>query len=154
MIQEFKEKTLALRKAKDTQAVFMQGVLAKANDFAKAETTNGTAPVTDDGHMARAINSFMKGIEETIKIFEERGQTDSDVRYGAAVAQRDLLKSFFPKEATADEVRDFVTKFVADSGEPDGKKLMGAIMKALNDKFGNALNKREASGIVQSVINS
>jgi len=148
--QALKDKTLEYRKAKNPLATFLISVGSKANDIAKAEDPKATT--FGDDQALRAINSFLKGAEENITLLSATKNLD---QYQRALAERELLKSFLPAEATEDEVRTFATDFVATAGATaDRKKLMGPLMKALNDHFGASLNKKTASGIVQSVLNA
>ncbi len=145
-----KEKTLELRKARDPMATFLIAVGSKAKDLAKTE--DPAAVDFTDEHALRAINSYVKGAEDNMALLREA--QDSPL-YTRAVEERELLKSFLPEEASADTVRKEVELFVKNAdASVDRKKLMGPIMKHINDKFGAALNKKEASGIVQSVLNS
>jgi uncharacterized protein YqeY len=143
-----KAKTLELRKSKDAMATFLIAVGSKAKDFAKVE--NPQAETFNDDHALRSINSFVKGAEDNIALLREA--QDSPL-YARAVAERTLLKTFLPVEATAEEVEAFVVSFVDSSDEPNKKKLTGPIMNGLKAKFGASLNSREASVIVQKVLN-
>lgn len=151
MIAEaLKNKTLELRKARDPMATFLIAVGSKAKDLAKAE--NPAAETYNDEQALRAINSYVKGAEDNLALLAANPESPTYVR---AAAEREMLKSFLPQEASADEVRKEVELFVENAeGMVDRKKLMGPIMKHINDKFGAALNKKEASAIVQSVLNS
>lgn len=153
MIAEaLKNKTLELRKARDPMATFLIAVGSKAKDLAKAE--NPAAETFNDEQALRAINSYVKGAEDNLALLAANPESPTYVR---AAAEREMLKSFLPQEASADEVREAALE-IADELNPDGcgnaKALMGPIMKALTEKFGASLNKKEASAIVQSVLNS
>lgn len=147
--EALKAKTLALRKAKDSMATFMIAVSSKAKDFAKAE--NPKAETFEDEHALRAINWYVKGADDNIALL---ANTPTSPLYARAVEERALLKSFLPAEASDEEVRAFVEEFASNAeGMTDRKKLMGPVMKALNEKFGASLNKKTASTVVQSVLN-
>lgn len=148
--EALKAKTLELRKARDPMASFLVSVSSRAADLAKSE--NPADPKVTDDHALRAINSFIKGADDNIALLAEQPEAELYVR---ATAERNLLKTFLPVEASEAEVRAEVEKFVAaDAGATDRKKLMGPIMAHINSTFGASLNKKAASGIVQSVLNS
>ncbi len=145
-----KEKTMELRKARDPMATFLVSVTSKAKDFAKAE--DAAATDFNDDQALRAINSYIKGAEDNIALLREAQDSPLYVR---AVEERTLLKAFLPAEATDAEVRKFVAQYIAHlkAEGAELKKSIGTIMKALSDKFGAALNKKTANGIVQEEIN-
>ena len=149
MLTEFKAKTMDMRKAKDKNATFMVTVLSKANMMAKDETKNGAEAVTTDDHMLRAINSFMKGINETIDILKDKGDT---TRYAEAVEQRELLAAFLPAQVSREDIEVEIKNYLADNPITEPKKAFGVIMGHLNTKFGASLNKKEASELIKAFV--
>lgn len=146
-----KDKTMELRKAKAPLATFLVSVSSKAKDLAKSEDPK--AETFNDDHALRAINSYIKGADDNLSLLKDKPESDL---YQRALAERELLKSFLPAEASEEEVRAFVVAYVEHLmlDNVDLKKSMGTIMKSLNDKFGASLNKKTASSIVMEVINS
>ncbi|MNS04729.1 Yqey-like protein [compost metagenome] len=144
-----KTKTLELRKTRDPMATFLIAVGSKAKDLAKAE--NPTAETFGDEHALRAINSYVKGAEDNLALLAANPESPTYVR---AAAEREMLKSFLPQEASEAEVRAVVEEIIDNSRDLLGPKmgLMGGIMAALTEKFGAALNKKEASALVKSML--
>lgn len=147
-----KQTTLEARKNKDPMATFLVSVTSKATNLAKAE--NPQASTYEDDHALAAINKSLKEAEDNIQMLEEKERTDSPL-YEQSKRERDLLKGLLPQEASDEEVRREVELFVEAADTSAGRnKLMGPVMKHINEKFGASLNKKKASAIVQSVLNA
>ena len=147
-----KHTTLVARKNKDPMATFLVSVTSKALNLAKA--ANPQATTYEDEHALAAINRALKEAEDNLTILTNAGREGSD-GYIQSTKERDLLKTMLPAEASDDDVRQEVTNIVyamASTGEADPKKMMGPIMKQINEKFGASLNKKKASAIVQEVL--
>lgn len=144
-----KAKTLELRKAKDPLATFLIAVGSKAKDLAKAEDPTN-AEVTDD-HALRAINSFVKSADDVLDLLGDQKDSPAFTRASAELA---LLRSFLPAEASDEDVRGVINEYIdmAEGMQTVGPKMMGPIMAYLNKTFGAALNKRKASGLIQTVL--
>lgn len=142
-----KAKTLELRKSRDPMATFLISVGAKAQDLAKSEDPAATS--FGDEHALRAINSFIKGADDNIKLLSEA--QDSPL-YSRAVAERTLLKTFLPQEASEEAVNAEITNIIDNSGQPKSPKLTGLIMGELTKKFGDSLNKRKASDLIKAAL--
>jgi len=149
ILEKLRARTLEYRKARHPMAAFLVSVTAKAADFAKKE--NPQDPVITEDHAVRAIQSFVKGAEDNIKLL---AHDTANRLYVLAQEERKLLKEFLPAEATDEEVRAFAVAFVEERGDWMGAKmaLMGGIMAELKHKFGASLNSAAASKIVKEVL--
>lgn len=149
--EALKTKTMELRKARDPMSTFLVAVNSKAVDLAKAESPQN--PVVTDDHALRAINSFIKGADDNLELLKENTSSPTYIR---AAAERELLKSFLPQETSDEDVEAFVQGYVEESvaSGMERKKLVGPVMKRLNEEFGASLNKKTASAIVQKVVNA
>lgn len=146
--EALRAKTLELRKARDPMAPFLVAVGARASYLAKNE--NPADPNPNDDQTLRAINSFIKNADDNLTLL---AATPENPLFVKATAEKNLLRSFLPVEVSDDVIEQFVRAFiVGNPGEP--KKMIGPIMKALDNQFGASLNKKSASGIVQKVVAS
>ena len=151
--EALKAKTLELRKARDEIAPGLQRVLSLAQGFAKERGLKSgeiTTPINDD-EAVRAINTGIKQLNDTLDQVGEAGK-ESDL-YVRSVKEKEILQDLLPKMASDDEVTNEVRQFIA-SQDPStvSMKMMGAIMKHLQDKFGLTLNKATASGLVKAEL--
>lgn len=151
--EALKAKTLELRKSRDEVAPGLQRVLSLAQGYAKErglKVGDITTPINDD-EAVRAINTNIKQLNDTIEQLGDSGK-GSDL-YVRSVKEREILESLLPKMVSDEEVAQETRQFIlAQDRSAVSMKLMGAIMKHLQDKFGLTLNKATASNIVKAEL--
>jgi uncharacterized protein YqeY len=148
--ESLKNRTLELRKSRDPMGTFLVAVYSAAQNIAKVE--NPSNPEVSDQHALKAINSFIKGSEETMSLVKDP-TAEAHIR---AKNEYDLLKSFLPTETSEEDVKLEINSFIENSTGMvgDRKKLMGPLMTHLNKTFGASLNKKVASTLAQQAINA
>lgn len=138
-------KTLELRKGRDELAGRFQAVQALAIASAKER-----ARVAGDPQAYEVVeDDAIKAVQKAIKIARDT----LAIAPNDALSQREAetLEALLPQAASEDEIRAEAQAILA-SMEEVSKGAMGDIMKALNAKFGAALDKSKASQIAREVL--
>ena len=100
----------------------------------------------DDEMIVRTIRSFLKALDETIGLIEDRGGSAGQQR-----AERAILESYLPQVLAEAELEASIAAIVA--GLPErSPKAMGQVMAALKAKHGEALDARAASVKVKAAL--
>lgn len=145
VLTNLNNKTLELRKGRDELASRFQAVQALAIASAKERARVAGDPqayeVTEDDAV-KAVQKAIKIARDTLAI----APNDSLSQREAAT-----LAALLPQAASDDEIRAEAESVLSSMGEVS-KGVMGEIMKALNAKFGAALDKGKASQIVREVL--
>jgi uncharacterized protein YqeY len=104
-------------------------------------------PIQD--HEVLAILSIMvKNVKETLENAEKNNRQDSAEQ---AIRELDLLKTYMPKEMTADEVRYLATKIITDGGY-SGKKDLGKVMQTIRPQTVGRADGKLVSKIVSELL--
>lgn len=139
LLEQIKNDQLTARKAKDSiKASLLTTLFSEASMKGK----NAGRETTDE-EVVQVIQKFLKGVNETLKALEY----SSDGRVKAACIEKDILESYLPKMASAEEIRAAVAEIAASGVDP--KTKMGIVMKMLKDKFGASLDGKLASQIAK-----
>ena len=99
---------------------------------------------TTDEETVQVIQKFLKGINETIEYVTKVNNSEA---LATVTAEKAILEAYLPKMASADELEQAVGGLVAS-----GLNNMGAIMKALKEKFGSSLDGKLASKVVSAAL--
>lgn len=144
LLNQIKEDSFQARKAKETEkATLLVTLYAEASRKGK---DNGNRESTD-AEVLEVIKKFLKGIKETLDALPA---SKVEARQ-AAEFEKQILESYLPKQASEEDLRAFIAEVVAGLGEKSPKQ-MGAVMKALKDKFGGNYDGTVASALVKAAL--
>ena len=130
-------KTAMKAKDKDRLQV-LRSLKAKFQEKEIAERKDGEATLTEDQAIA-VLMKAAKQRKESITQFEEGGREDLAEK---EKAELEIIEEYLPKMLTEDEVREVVSKKIADlgaEGPQDMGKVMGPIMGMLKGKADGGL---------------
>jgi hypothetical protein len=130
-------KTAMKAKDKDRLQV-LRSLKAKLQEKEIAERKDGEATLTEDQAIA-VLMKAAKQRKESITQFEEGGREDLAEK---EKAELEIIEEYLPKMLTEDEVREVVSKKIADlgaEGPQDMGKVMGPIMGMLKGKADGGL---------------
>lgn len=102
----------------------------------------------EDSHIIALIRKDIKRHLDSI------GQFKTGERYDLVKkeeAELNILKSYLPKEATPDEIRELVKKIIAETGA-NGKNDFGKVMKVAMEKLKGAADGKTVSSIVSELL--
>lgn len=126
-------------KAKDKDRLqVLRSLKAKLQEKEIAERKDGEATLTEDQAIA-VLMKAAKQRKESITQFEEGGREDLAEKEKSELA---IIEEYLPKMLTEDEVREVVSKKIADlgaEGPQDMGKVMGPIMGILKGKADGGL---------------
>lgn len=138
LIETIKTHRLEALKARDELKKNLLGTLVAA------ATKDAKSP--DDATVLKSIRSFLKSLDETIGLLEEKGQDASPQR-----KERAILESYLPRTLSEPELKASIEAIVA--GLPErSPRAMGQVMAALKAQHGEALDSRAASALVKTAL--
>lgn len=130
-------KTAMKAKNKDRLQV-LRSLKAKLQEKEIAERKDGEATLTEDQAIA-VLMKAAKQRKESIAQFEDGGREDLAEKEKTELA---IIEEYLPKMLTEDEVREVVSKKIADlgaEGPQDMGKVMGPVMGMLKGKADGGL---------------
>ncbi|KVP98232.1 hypothetical protein WJ96_06835 [Burkholderia ubonensis] len=144
LIERIRQDALAARKARETEkGIFLITLLAEA---AKVGKDDGNRESTD-AEVTAIIKKFIKNTDKTLRALGDKAP-DSRARLEAELA---ILQAYLPRQATEDEVRTAVGRYVAELAERNPKQ-MGVVMGKLNAEFDGNFDKGLASKLVKEAL--
>lgn len=144
LIERIRQDALAARKARDTEkGTFLITLLAEA---AKVGKDDGNRESTD-AEVTAVIKKFIKNTDETLRALGDKAP-ESRARLEAELV---ILQAYLPRQATEDEVRASVARYVGELAERNPKQ-MGVVMGKLNAEFDGNFDKGLASKLVKEAL--
>lgn len=144
LIEQIKSKNLEARKAKLAAVV---GVLTPLIGEAEMVGKNANREVTD-AEVVQMIKKFIKNLDETIRVLG-----DNDPRTLAAMGEKHTLEQFLPKQMDADHLAATVRAIVIGLKMAQAPKIdMGAVMKALKERFDGQYDGKVASAVIKAEL--
>jgi len=143
LLERISQDSLAARKARETdKALFLTTLLSEAGRIGKDDGNRKST----DAEVTAVIKKFIKNTEETLRVVPE----GSAARVQPA-AELVILTAYLPRQATEDEVRAAVGRYVAELAERNPKQ-MGVLMGKLNAEFEGNFDKGVASKLVKDAL--
>ncbi|MEO5944836.1 MAG: GatB/YqeY domain-containing protein [Ferruginibacter sp.] len=130
--------TQIMAEMKDAMKSKNEGVLRSLRaikaEIIKAKTEPGAGGEIDEATEQKFLQKMMKQRRDSLEIFEKQGREDL-----ASKEKEEMLviEKFLPKQMSADEIKEAVTKIIAETGASsaaDMGKVMGAASKQLAGK--------------------
>lgn len=140
---EIKSRQLAARKAGlDTEKNLLTTLIGEIETELRKPGAKPEAEV-----VSATVKSFLKKVNE----FAGSGVTGE--RLDSLNAEKAILESFLPKQLSRDDLFNKLTVLANDQVEL-GPKFKGTAMKFLKDNFPNQYDGKDASQIVEEIINA
>ena len=144
LIEQIKAKNLEARKAKLTAVV---NVLTPLIGEAEMVGKNAGHPVTD-AEVVQMVKKFIKNLDETIRVLG-----DNDPRTLAAMGEKHTLEQFLPSQMDADQLAATVRAIIIGLKIAQAPKIdMGAVMKALKERFDGQYDGKIASTVIKAEL--
>lgn len=136
MFADLKARSLAARKAKDSQTLtFLSTLIGDLQ--ANAKLVDGEKIVTEDDALAM-VKKYLKGNKEIL----EHNPTNE-----GALFEKTLLEELLPRQMTEGEIETAINEIVAD-----GAGNMGAIMAGMKKKYAGLYDGKTASMLAKDVL--
>lgn len=144
--------SLRLRKDRDPLAPTISSVLGAAKLIAKLERGRGGADfvVTDDDAI-QAIRKALKQADDTLTILKNENRT-ADELYQHSQREKSILEGLLPAAISVDDIAQFIREYIAANNIDRTPKNTGVIMSALSEKYGAALDRRIAAGVIKEQL--
>lgn len=144
IIQNIKSKQLDARKHKDKISTSV--LTALYSEVSIVGKNNGNRETNDQEAIA-VIKKFIKGVNETVAIFEKNSKDTTELK-----VELSIYESFLPKQMSENELRTAIQAAIADLDTEISMKLMGSLMKMLNDEYSGLFDGNLASKIVKEEL--
>jgi len=141
LIQEIKDQNLAARRSKFTA---VSNLLTTLIGEAEMVGKNAGREVSDAEVLA-VIRKFVKNINETISILG-----DNDLRTTIALAERQTLEVFLPRQLGTDELEQIISSIKVELAA--GPKDMGRVLALLKSRFDGQYDGKSASMIAKVLL--
>jgi len=102
-----------------------------------------------DGDIVALIRKDVKRHQDSIEQFNKGKRGDLAKK---EEAELDILKSYLPKEASSDQIKEAVKAAIEETGA-GSKKDFGKVMKAAMGKLKGACDGKAVSSIVNELLN-
>lgn len=102
----------------------------------------------NDGDIIALIKKDVKRHQDSIEQFKKGNRTDLVEKEEAELK---ILKSYLPKEASPEEIKEIVKKIIEETGASE-KKDFGRVMKAAMEKLKGAADGKIVSSIINELL--
>ena len=147
--EQFTEQMKEAMRAKDTRRLStLRMVLAAIKDRDIAARTETSREGISDDDVLGLLGKMIKQREESAEAFDKGNRPEM------AKSEREevvIIRSFMPKQMSADESRAAIQKAIADTGATSMKD-MGKIMAALKESYAGQMDFGKASGTVKELL--
>jgi uncharacterized protein YqeY len=143
LLERIRQDSLVARKARESdKALFLTTLLSEAGRVGKDDGNREST----DAEVTATVKKFIKNTEETLRVLpagsSARVQPESELA---------ILNAYLPRQASEDEVRAAIGRYVAELAERNPKQ-MGVVMGKLNAEFAGNFDKGIASKLVKEVL--
>ncbi|MGN6149164.1 MAG: GatB/YqeY domain-containing protein [Rhizomicrobium sp.] len=147
--EQFNEQMKEAMKAKDQRRLStLRMVNAALKDKDIANRTETSREGISDDEILGMLGKMIKQREESAEAFDKGGRPEMAKSEREEV---DIIRSFMPKQMSADEQRAAIQGVIADVGAASMKD-MGKIMAALKERYAGQMDFGKASGMVKDIL--
>lgn len=147
LTDRIKSDAMAARKAGDDQVAKSLLVTLSA-EVVKIGKDDGQRETTDSEALA-VIKTFMKNSQKTLDALPDTADPRGDV----ARRELEMLAIYLPAAVSDADLKAEIEAILSGIGEaPYPKSAMGAVMKGLRDKFGDAFDGKTMTPVVKEMI--
>jgi uncharacterized protein YqeY len=149
--ERFNEQMKEAMKAKDTRRLStLRMVLAALKDRDIAARTETSRELLGDDEILLLLAKMIKQREESATAY------DAGNRPELAAAEReeiDIIRSFMPKQMSAEETKAAAQAVVAETGA-SAMKDMGKVMAVMKERYAGQMDFAKASGVVKELLSA
>ena len=147
--EQFSEQMKEAMKAKDQRRLStLRMVNAALKDKDIANRTETSREGISDDEILGMLGKMIKQREESAEAFDKGGRPEMAKSEREEV---DIIRSFMPKQMSADEQRAAIQGVITDVGATSMKD-MGKIMAALKERYAGQMDFGKASGMVKELL--
>ena len=147
--EQFNEQMKEAMKAKDQRRLStLRMINAALKDRDIANRTETSREGISDDEILGLLGKMIKQREESAEAFDKGGRPEMAKSEREEV---DIIRTFMPKQMSADEQRAAIQSVIADVGATSMKD-MGKIMAALKERHAGQMDFGKASGMVKELL--
>lgn len=117
-------------------------------EIIKAKTEPGAGGEIDEATEQKFLQKMMKQRKDSFDIFQQQGRADLAAK---EKEEMEVIEKFLPKQLTEDEIKEAVSKIIAETGASsaaDMGKVMGVATKQLAGKADGKLISSIVKGLL------
>jgi uncharacterized protein YqeY len=126
----------------------LRGLRAIKAEIIKAKTEPGAGGEINEETEQKFLQKMMKQRKDSLEIFEKQGREDLAVKEREEIA---LIEKFLPKQLTEAELKEIVTKIVAETGASSPAD-MGKVMGVASKQLAGKADGKAISAIVKELL--
>ncbi|MBI3678223.1 MAG: GatB/YqeY domain-containing protein [Proteobacteria bacterium] len=147
--EQFNDQLKEAMKARDQRRVStLRMVQAALKDKDIANRTETSREGISDDDILSLLAKMVKQREESVTAFESGGRPELAASERAEI---EIIRSFMPKQMSADEAKAAAQKVIAEVGAA-AMKDMGKVMAALKERYAGQMDFAKASAAVKELL--
>ena len=117
-------------------------------EIIKAKTEPGAGGEIDEATEQKFLQKMMKQRRDSLEIFENQGREDLASK---EKEEMEVIERFLPKQMTGEEIKEAVSKIIADTGASSAAD-MGKVMGAASKQLAGKADGKTISTIVKELL--
>ena len=117
-------------------------------EIIKAKTEPGAGGEIDEATEQKFLQKMMKQRRDSLEIFEKQGREDLASK---EKEEMEVIERFLPKQMTGEEIKEAVSKIIADTGASSAAD-MGKVMGAASKQLAGKADGKTISTIVKELL--
>jgi uncharacterized protein len=126
----------------------LRGLRAIKAEIIKAKTEPGAGGEIDEATEQKFLQKMMKQRKDSLDIFEKQGREDLAAKEREEIA---VIERFLPKQLNEDEIRNAVTKIIAETGATSAADL-GKVMGVASKQLAGKADGKTISALVKELL--
>ncbi|MBP6430560.1 MAG: GatB/YqeY domain-containing protein [Ferruginibacter sp.] len=133
---------------KSKNEAVLRGLRAIKAEIIKAKTEPGAGGEIDEATEQKFLQKMMKQRKDSLTIFEQQGRADLAAKERE---EMEVIERFLPKQLTEDEIKEAVTKIIAEVGATSAVD-MGKVMGVASKQLAGVADGKTISAIVKQLL--
>ena len=117
-------------------------------EIIKAKTEPGAGGEIDEATEQKFLQKMIKQRRDSLEIFEKQGREDLASK---EKEEMEVIERFLPKQMTGEEIKEAVSKIIADTGASSAAD-MGKVMGAASKQLAGKADGKTISTIVKELL--
>lgn len=133
--------------AKDEKA--LRSLRAVKAAILLAKTSEGAGGELKEEDETRLLQKLVKQRKDSLEIFEQQQRADLAQKEREEI---EVIERFLPKQLTADELKDIISRIIAETGAASPAD-MGKVMGAATRQLAGRADGKTVSAVVRELLN-
>ncbi|MET0392809.1 MAG: GatB/YqeY domain-containing protein [Chitinophagaceae bacterium] len=133
--------------AKDEKA--LRSLRAVKAAILLAKTSEGAGGELKEEDEIKLLQKLVKQRKDSLEIFQQQQRTDLAQKEQEEI---DVIEKFLPKQLSPDELKDIISRVIADTGASSPAD-MGKVMGAATKQLGGRADGKAISAVVRELLN-